>query len=191
MKTWFNAYGWRNTKEWSCPVCRSYHTSGLDRMVDENVAEHKRACWDQRRILICTQCSNTADAAWISEGHGGRCNGLSDCSTKHNWVNVEGGKMETTGEKSADKKMIEEFTDLVERLYNVEGSTLYRINFMSTREEQVLLYLRTRVEALEKAKVAYDERERLKGIMREVLAEERAPYRDFDPVGTIPGNPNL
>jgi hypothetical protein len=112
--------------------------------------------------------------------------------SKHNWVTFKGVKMETTKQKSASEKMTEEFTDLVERLYEVEGSPVSRARF-ATREEHAIRALRARVEALELAQKELTEYERLKGIVREVLAEER-PIKitgHFDPTGTIPGDPNL
>jgi hypothetical protein len=146
-------------------------------MVDENVAEHKRACWDQRRVLICTRCSKTADAALIAEGHGGYCNGMLGWLMKHNWVTLKGGNMETTKQKSASEKMTEEFTDLVERLYEVEGSPVPRARF-ATREEHAIRALRARVEALELAQKELTEYERLKGIVREVLNESKIRLGD-------------
>jgi hypothetical protein len=158
-------------------------------MVDENVAEHKSKCWD--KVLICTHCHREADAAWIADGLVGNCDGFKiGWLTKHNWVNFKGGKMETTKEKSAAEKMIEEFTDLLERLYKAEGSPLWSYTpRLYTREERALRALGARVEALELAQKELDERERLKGIVREVLAERRDGT--FDPTGTIPGDPKL
>jgi hypothetical protein len=189
MKTWFSSYGWRNTKSWSCPVCRNYSTSGCDIVVDENVAKHKEACWDQRRVMVCTRCSKTRD---VEDLFADNCDGMRGwLSVKHNWVALKGGKMDTTKMTimSKDEEMIAEFTGLVERLYEVEGSTLCWTRF-GAREEQALRSLRARVEALELAKKENDERERLKGIVREVLAEARdgSVNSGFDPTGTIGGN---
>lgn len=44
MKVWFHAFGWRETKTWSCKDCNNFFTCGADIAVDEAVAFHKTKC---------------------------------------------------------------------------------------------------------------------------------------------------
>jgi len=44
MKAFFYAYGWRETKSWSCPDCKNCHAFGMDLSVDESIREHQKEC---------------------------------------------------------------------------------------------------------------------------------------------------
>jgi hypothetical protein len=112
--------------------------------------------------------------------------------------------METTKAKSA-AELVAEFTDLVERLYELEGSSLYTTDvvtcFIRPKEYYAIHALKARIKALEKAKADNDERERLKGIVRDILKESKIRLGNdgynhieligqFEPTRTIPGDPN-
>jgi hypothetical protein len=138
-------------KTWSCPICRNYHTSGLDIAVDEGIAKHKATCW------------------------------------------YLGGKMETNKEKSLEERLLSEYGELVRKLFLLQGNFLYvsTADVMAEGGSMAILkglktYVAKLVAKLESEKAEKAERERLKGIVREVLAERRDGT--FDPTGTIDGS---
>lgn len=44
MKTYFFGYGYRDTKEWSCPDCKNFHACGMDLQVDVSKERHQQEC---------------------------------------------------------------------------------------------------------------------------------------------------
>ena len=52
MKTYFNGYGYRETKSWSCTDCNAFHTSGMDLSVDESIKIHKEVCTSKPKGIL-------------------------------------------------------------------------------------------------------------------------------------------
>jgi hypothetical protein len=145
--------------------------------------------------MMCGRCGKVADAEWIAKGNVSACGGWIGWLTTHDWIKISKiteGKMETKKEKSLEERLLDEYGELVRKLFLLQGNLLYVSNatiMLDGGAMAILSSLKMYVAKLENEKAAKAERERLKGIVREVLAERRDGT--FDPTGTIPGETKI